>query len=162
MRAETKLQRDIRHYLALKGYRSVHVPNGATLGGDARKRAIQMANLKRDGLCVGFPDLIVFWQDRIGFIEVKLEGEYASEQQMVVELWLTDLGHKYAVCRSLLDVDETLQKWGWIIHGPAQAGSGTNDSDSAMKNANREGASNTAPGSNHTSERSARNGYTAN
>lgn len=113
MREETRLQRDIRHYLALRGYRSVHVPNGATLGGDARKRAIQMANLKRDGLCVGFPDLIVFGPNRIGFIEVKLEGEYASEQQMIVEIWLTDLGHKYAVCRSLADVAETLGKWGW-------------------------------------------------
>lgn len=113
MRPETRLQRDIRHYLAVKGYRTVHVPNGATLGGDPRKRAIQMANLKRDGLCVGFPDLIVIGQDCIGFIEVKMEGEYASEDQMIVELWLTDLGHKYAVCRSLADVAETLGNWGW-------------------------------------------------
>lgn len=154
MRAETKLQRDIRHYLALRGYRSVHVPNGATLGGDARKRAIQMANLKRDGLCVGFPDLIVFGQDRIGFIEVKLEGEYATEHQMVVELWLADLGHKYAVCRSLLDVAETLEKWGWepVDNSPSKA---TNGAESVKENANREGACNTAPGSDHTLNRSA-------
>ena len=113
MRAETRLQRDIRHYLALHGYKTVHVPNGATLGGDAKRRAIQMANLKRDGLCVGFPDLIVFGPDRIGFIEVKLEGEYATETQMEVEQWLTELGQLYSVCRSLEDVAETLGKWGW-------------------------------------------------
>lgn len=114
MRAETRLQRDIRHYLAMHGLRSVHVPNGATLGGDAKKRAIQMANLKRDGLCVGFPDLIVFGPERIGFIEVKLEGEYATDTQMEVEQWLAEWGHKYAVCRSLLDVKETLHEWGWM------------------------------------------------
>lgn len=114
MRPETRLQREMRHYLALKGYRTVHVPNGATLGGDAKRRAIQMANLKRDGLCVGFPDLIVFGADRIGFIEVKVEGEFASENQMEVEDWLTGWGHLYSVCRSLDDVDETLVNWGWL------------------------------------------------
>lgn len=114
MRAETALQRTIRAYLAHKGLRSVAVPNGATLGGDRTKRAIQMANLKRDGLCVGFPDLIVFGPGRIGFIEVKVEGEYATDNQMEVEDWLTGWGgQQYAVCRSTEDVDETLTKWGW-------------------------------------------------
>lgn len=114
MRAETRLQRDIRHYLSLKGYKTVHVPNGATLAGTKHQRMIQAVNLKRDGLCVGFPDLIVFGPDRIGFIEVKLEGEYATDAQMEVEDWLTGwAGQTYAVCRSLDDVDETLTKWGW-------------------------------------------------
>lgn len=114
MRPETRLQRDIRHYLQVCGFRSVAVPNGATLAGDAKKRAIQMANLKRDGLCVGFPDLIVFGPGRIGFIEVKLEGEFATDTQMEVEHWLTGwAGQNYAVCRSLEDVAETLNGWGW-------------------------------------------------
>jgi len=160
VRAETKLQRDIRCYLALNGYRSVHVPNGATLGGDARKRAIQMANLKRDGLCVGFPDLIVFGPNRVGFIEVKLEGEYASEEQMAVEMWLSDLGHKYAVCRSLEDVAETLRKWGWAVDNSPE--SGTLPGDSAMQMTAEAGASTPGPQPDHTSERTARNGYTAN
>lgn len=115
MRAETRLQRDIRHYLQVCGFRSVAVPNGATLAGNAKQRAIQMANLKRDGLTVGFPDLIIFGPNRIGFIEVKLEGEYASDKQMEVEDWLTGFaGQKYAVCRSLEDVKETLEEWQWI------------------------------------------------
>lgn len=150
MREETRLQRNIRHYLAVMGYRSVHVPNGATLGGDARKRAIQMANLKRDGLCVGFPDLIVFGPNRIGFIEVKLEGEYATEQQMAVEMWLSDLGHKYAVCRSLEDVAETLVAWGWAVDNSPE--SGTTPGDSAMQSAGREDACNVAPGPDHACE----------
>ena len=114
MREETRLQRDIRHYLQVRGFRSVAVPNGATLAGNAKQRAIQMANLKRDGLTVGFPDLIVFGPDRIGFIEVKLEGEYATDKQMEVEDWLTSwAGQSYAVCRSLEDVKDTLDAWGW-------------------------------------------------
>lgn len=96
------------------GYRTVAVPNGATLRGDAKERAIQMANLKRDGLCVGFPDLIVFGkQGRIGFVEVKCEGEKLRDTQIEVSDWLTELGQKVTVCRSVADVPETLGKWGW-------------------------------------------------
>lgn len=115
MRPETRIQRDIRAYIERQGFKSVAVPNGAILSGDRTRRAIQMNSLKRDGLTVGFPDLIVFGPGRIGFIEVKVEGEYASDKQMEVEDWLTGwAGQRYAVCRSPDDVDETLKEWGWI------------------------------------------------
>lgn len=114
MRAETKLQRNLRTMFAHRGFRTVAVPNGATLRGDKTERAIQMANLKRDGLCVGFPDLIVFADGgRVGFVEVKCEGEKLRDTQVEVQGWLTSLGHKHAVCRSPADVDETLTAWGW-------------------------------------------------
>lgn len=114
MRAETALQREIKAHLQAKGLRVVAVPNGATLSGDKIKRAIQMRNLKLDGLCPGFPDLIVYGPEgRIGHIEVKVEGEFATDTQMEVEDWLTNWGQQYAVCRSTADVDETLKKWGW-------------------------------------------------
>lgn len=123
MRPETRLQRDIRRHLDKMGLWSVHVPNGAVLSGDGRKRAIQMQSLKADGLCPGFPDLIVFDKGRIGFIEVKCEGEYASDTQMEVEHRLSSLGFRYAVCRSVLDIDETLAAWGWL-DGPKAAPKG--------------------------------------
>jgi hypothetical protein len=117
VRAETALQREIRAHLQDKGLRVVAVPNGAVLGGGAAKRARQMNSLKSDGLCVGFPDLLVYGEGRrIGHIEVKLEGEKQSATQLDCEGWLTAMGHDYAVCRSLADVDETLVKWGWA-HG---------------------------------------------
>jgi hypothetical protein len=104
----------MRHYLALKGYKTVAVPNGATLRGDAKDRAIQMANLKRDGLTPGFPDLIVFGKEgRIGFIEVKVEGNYQTASQKECERWLNERGQLVAVCRSLTDIDEMLEGWGW-------------------------------------------------
>jgi hypothetical protein len=115
MRPETALQRLIRGYIAAAGFRSVHVPNGAVLSGDKEKRARQMNSLKRDGLLPGFPDLIVFGKGgRIGFIEVKVEGSYQQPSQKECQRWLTELGQRYAVCRSTLDVDETLTQWGWI------------------------------------------------
>ncbi len=115
MRPETQLQRSIRQYLAVKGFASVHVPNGATLSGDSLARAKQMASLKRDGFTPGFPDLLVYAsRGRVGHIEVKCEGSYQTATQRAVAGWLAALGHEYAVCRSLADVDETLSKWGWV------------------------------------------------
>lgn len=114
MREETRLQRRIRRFLHNLGYQTVHVPNGVVLGGTPKQRAIQMNSLKADGLTPGFPDLIVYGPAaKIGHIEVKLEGEHASDKQMEVEQWLSDFGHKYAVCRSLEDVADTLAEWGW-------------------------------------------------
>ena len=115
MRAETKLQREIRKYLMLHGFRSVACSNGAVLAGNAKQRAIQMNTLKSAGLTPGYPDLIVYGPDqRIGHIEVKLEGENLEPKQVEVHGWLTEWGFKVSTCRSLEDVKETLTEWGWI------------------------------------------------
>ena len=115
MRQETRLQREIRKYLALHGFRSVACSNGAVLAGNAKQRAIQMNTLKSAGLTPGYPDLIVYGPEhRIGHIEVKLEGEALSDKQIAVHAWLREWGFKVATCRSLEDVKETLTEWGWI------------------------------------------------
>lgn len=115
MRAETLLQRQIRKLLALHGFRSVACSNGAVLAGGPKQRAIQMNTLKSAGLTPGYPDLIVYGPDgRIGHIEVKMEGECLEPKQVEVHAWLTEWGHRVAVCRSMDDVKETLGKWGWL------------------------------------------------
>lgn len=114
MRGETRLQREIRKHLAFRGFRSVACSNGAVLAGNAKQRAIQMNVLKSAGLTPGYPDLIVYGPDgRVGHIEVKLEGETLEPKQVEVHAWLTEWGQRVAVCRSLVDVDETLCAWGW-------------------------------------------------
>lgn len=114
MRVETQIQRSIRDYLYARGFQTVHVPNGATLSGDKDERARQMANLKRDGLMPGFPDLLVYGsRGRIGHIEVKAEGGRLNANQLDVQRWLELWGFHYAVCRSIEDVAETLDRWGW-------------------------------------------------
>jgi hypothetical protein len=114
MRPETALQRQIKAHLEAKGLRIVASANGAQLAGTPKQRAMQMNSLKASGLCVGFPDLTVYGGGRkIGHIEVKLEGEKQSETQAKCQGWLEAFGHKYAVCRSIADVDETLAEWGW-------------------------------------------------
>lgn len=114
MRPETALQRQIKAHLEARGFRIVASANGAVLAGSPRQRAMQMNSLKASGLCVGFPDITVYGGGRkIGHIEVKLEGEKQSDAQLDCERWLGEMGHDYAVCRSIADVDGALAEWGW-------------------------------------------------
>lgn len=60
------------------------VPNGAFLAGDAKRRAIQAARLKRQGLKPGVPD-VCLPVPRAGFhglyVEMKAEGGRVQEEQ---------------------------------------------------------------------------------
>jgi hypothetical protein len=115
LRPETELQRKIKAHLEKRGLWVVASANGAVLAGTPKQRAMQMNSLKASGLCVGFPDITVYGGGRkIGHIEVKLVGEKQSDKQIDCERWLKEMGHQYAVCRSLDDVDETLAGWGWV------------------------------------------------
>lgn len=112
---ESRLQRAILKRIAALGFTAVHVPNGAKLAGNEAQRRKAGARLKADGVMAGFPDLLVYGsQGRIGHVEVKVEGNYQTDTQKRCQAFLTALGHHYAVCRSQEDVDETLQRWGWL------------------------------------------------
>jgi hypothetical protein len=114
MRPEATLQRQIKRFIENCGYRAVACSNGAVLAGNAKQRAIQMNTLKSMGLLPGFPDLIVYGPEgRVAHLEVKIEGEKADPKQVACHEWMQDWGHKVAVVRSLEDVAETLEGWGW-------------------------------------------------
>jgi hypothetical protein len=96
---------------------AIHVPNGAHLAGGKLARAKQMAALKKDGLRVGFPDLILIDRTairRIGFVEVKRElGGVVSDDQERWAEWLGDLGFPYALLRQPEELVATFREWGW-------------------------------------------------
>lgn len=111
---ESRAQREILKHLRTKGFFPVHVPNGSKLAGTPDQRARAGARLKADGMVPGFPDLLVYAPDgRMGHIEVKAEGAYQQQTQKDCQARLADMGHLYAVCRSIADVDETLAEWGF-------------------------------------------------
>lgn len=115
MKAESIVQQAIRLQIKALGFDSVSVPNGGHLAGGAAARARQVAAMKRDGMRVGFADLIVLGSNgRVGFIEVKREGTYQSKVQKECQQWLADLGHNYAVARSAQDVQDIFKAWSWI------------------------------------------------
>lgn len=111
---EKHIQRSVLAYLRARGITTAHVPNGSVLAGGPRERAMQTNALKANGMRPGFPDLVLMHsQGRVGFMEVKREGEKQSEAQMHWQGTLEFLGHRYAVVRSIDDAAETLTAWGW-------------------------------------------------
>lgn len=111
---EKHIQRSVISYLRARGIDAVHVPNGSVLAGGPKERAMQVNALKSNGMKVGFPDLVcIASHGRVGFMEVKREGEKLSEAQNHWHGALEFLGHKIATVRSIEDAAETLQRWGW-------------------------------------------------
>lgn len=112
---ESRLQRQIVTNLARLGFRAVHIPNGSKLAGTKEQRARAGARLKADGMVPGWPDLLVYGsQGRIGHLEIKAPKGTLSEAQKAAQADLEVMGHKYAVCRSLDDVIDALDGWGWL------------------------------------------------
>lgn len=111
---EKHIQQDVIAYLHARGITTAHVPNGSVLAGDAKARAMQVNALKRNGMRVGFPDLILIASGgRTGFFEVKRKGETLSEQQVHWQGSLEHLGHHHAVVRDITDAANALNAWGW-------------------------------------------------
>lgn len=111
---EKNIQRSVIAYLHARGVTTAHVPNGSVLAGGPRERAMQVNALKANGMRPGFPDLVcIASQGRVGFMEIKREGEKLAEAQIHWAGALEFLGHKIATVRSIEDAAETLEKWGW-------------------------------------------------
>lgn len=111
---ESPIQRAIVQYLrlALPGAIIHHSRNEINKSGKAF--AIEIARAKAKGALTGFPDLIVLPFAHVGplFLEVKAEGNYATDAQKHVHRQLADLGYRVAVVRSVDDVKERLAAWG--------------------------------------------------
>ena len=92
--------------------------NGAHLAGDARGRAIKMANLKRAGLRAGVPDLFLAAPHPVQstmpgeewlcglFIEMKKKPNKISAEQADFIYYLRTRGYHVCVCYS---ADEAIQ-----------------------------------------------------
>jgi len=93
------------------------IPNGAVLAGDARKRAIQMSNLKAQGLKTGVADL--FLPLPVSpyhglYIEMKTKGGKQSDRQSEFEDFCTLVGYKYVLCYSSIEAIEQIRGYAGI------------------------------------------------
>ncbi|MQA65034.1 MAG: hypothetical protein GEU76_03900 [Alphaproteobacteria bacterium] len=67
----------------------------------------------------GVPDLVFVVGGQARFIELKAEGGYLSPAQKLTIEQIADAGAAVEVCRSILDVQETLEAWGVKIRARA-------------------------------------------
>jgi len=78
--------------------------NGAFLGGDVKRRAIQAARMKRAGVKNGTPDILIVWDGRLFGIELKAgKGKLTDAQRDVADA-MTNAGAGWTCARSIDDV----------------------------------------------------------
>lgn len=124
MRPEDQLQADVASYLtAVMPHASwwTATANGAFLGGDKTRRAIQSARMKRTGVKNGTPDIIICHDGRFLSIELKAGKGKQSDAQCEVEDAIAVAGGGYAVCRSIADVHTVLSGWMVPVRGALAA-----------------------------------------
>ena len=80
----------------------IHIPNEGKRGWKAQR------DLKDTGVLKGAPDLMVCYDSRVHFIELKVAKGRISSSQVSVHERLKDQGFYVAICRSLDDVYDFL------------------------------------------------------
>jgi hypothetical protein len=82
--------------------------------GDLNGPAIarQVAKAKHNGMVPGWPDIECFWMGHAMFFEVKAGRNTTQDSQKQVGAALVGQGAKWAVVRSVDDVDSSLTEWG--------------------------------------------------
>jgi len=106
--SEAAIQKSIVAYLeSVLPYPSlvVHVANNP-------RSKVAGAMQKAMGAKKGFPDLLVFHPKTTVAIEVKKEGQYTRPEQRAILSQLNDCGIHTAVCRSIEDARETMERAG--------------------------------------------------
>lgn len=103
---EDRIQSDIVRYLRNEGIFCHSVPNE----GAGRNNAIRTSQLVTMGLFPGVADLVVWWPDGIGYLEVKTEKGRQSDRQRHFQEMCESHGIPYAVVRSVEDVRGILEE----------------------------------------------------
>lgn len=107
--SEAALHRQVVDWLAMalpKGALVHHSPNEGKRGFKAQRDVREMAVLR------GFPDLVIFWEGSVYFMELKARRGRMSADQSAVIVQLMDMGFNAGVVRSLAGADACLRSWG--------------------------------------------------
>ncbi|WP_398457379.1 VRR-NUC domain-containing protein [Sphingomonas albertensis] len=112
MRPEDALQASVAAYL------DVALPsaswwtataNGAFLGGDVKRRAIQSRRMKAAGVKNGTPDILIVWDGRLFAVELKTAKGKLTESQKDASDAIVGAGGGWTVARSIDDVSAFLR-----------------------------------------------------
>jgi len=109
---ESIIQAEIAEYLTLLGVFFFSVPNEAVGGGPKAVR--RMTRYKKMGLYPGMADIVIMDADQKAyFLEIKTEEGRMSRNQKDLQEFCASIGWSYAVARSIQDVVEILEGWGF-------------------------------------------------
>jgi hypothetical protein len=108
MRAEDQLQIAIVDYLTyvIQGPKLIHsIPN------EAKRSAARGGIMKRMGLVAGVADLVLIYDGRAHYIEVKTDKGVLRPAQSNFAIAAHSAGAAYSVVRSINDVERCLAIW---------------------------------------------------
>lgn len=94
---EHQIQTGIVHYLRLRGYLVLAVPNGGARDFRTGRR------LKDEGVLAGVSDLIVIQAGKVCFVEVKTPTGRQSDSQKEFQKSVEAKGYEYLIWRSIKD-----------------------------------------------------------
>lgn len=127
---ENEEQAVIVSWCLQNGLVAVAVPNGFNLNSSIgllrmyglpasaikTKNAIQIAQLKKEGLHVGFPDIMIFGETTCGrpsilFMENKVKNNKPSEMQLLCHEWLRNLGFTVEISTDSKDAISKIKEY---------------------------------------------------
>lgn len=111
---EAELQAAVCRFLAVAmtpPSRFFFCPNGGNLS------RTQAGRFKAMGLTPGVPDLHFIWPGGYGVIELKAAKGRLDDKQVAFLGHVQECGHRWAVCRSVEQVESTLREWGVPLRG---------------------------------------------
>lgn len=88
-------------------------------GGKARGRQLKARGLKK-----GFPDHLIFYRNRLLFIEFKSSDGRLSDEQVEMHQRLRAAGAMVVTCRSVEEVEFELKMWNVPLRATVMAGGG--------------------------------------
>ena len=103
--AEAVIQAEVVQLLQKSGIFCHSVPNEG-----AGTDMIRMTRLIALGLRKGVADLVVWWPDGIGYLEMKKPGGTQSQEQKIFEMKCREYGVAYDLAHSIEEV-ESLIEW---------------------------------------------------
>lgn len=102
--SELELQQKIVRYLRARGIVCHSVPNEAAGKISSKRQLSRLVRLKAAGLTAGVADLVVWWRQGVGYVEVKLPKGRQSAAQKEWQAKCDDFEISYDIVRSVNDV----------------------------------------------------------
>jgi len=105
---ESELQIAIVRYLRQSNIPVFSVPNEAAGRVNSKRGLSRISRLKAMGMTPGAPDLVVFYNGRVVFLELKAPRGRLSEHQKEMQRLCREHGIGYYVIRSIDDLLEAI------------------------------------------------------
>jgi hypothetical protein len=104
---ESRIQQECVRWFRMQypTYMILSIPNGGS------RNAMEAANMRKEGILAGAPDLLIIAERAVLFVEMKSPKGKQQMTQKEFQKNVERLGHIYKVCHSLMEFKFTVERW---------------------------------------------------